>query len=188
MSEYFQHFSKIDSIEWTEYFLKEFLPKHKFFENLSKSEYNYVQYDSMNIDPAIAKLSSILTSEFNFPPIECFLIFCHKKEKQPIHIDGTRKLRYASLNLSISGFENTKMIFYKKNNPNASVEVTNANYFDIKDLTPVAEFNGANEWILVNSGEPHQVINIDTNNPRITVCIRFLNNPTFGNLIKNAKS
>jgi hypothetical protein len=188
MSEYFQHFPEIDSVEWSEYFFKEFLPNYKFFENLSKSDYNYVQYNDVRMYPAIVKLSSILESKFNFPPIEYFLIFYHEKENQPIHIDGINKLRYASLNLSISGFENTKMIFYKKNNPNASVSVSNANYFDIRDLTPVAEFNGSNEWILVNSGEPHQVIGIDTANPRITVCIRFVGNPTFDQLVKNAKS
>jgi hypothetical protein len=187
MTEYFQHFHEIDSVDWTEYFLKEFLPKQKFFENLSKSKYNYVQYNDINIDPAIVKLSSILESKFNFPPIEYFLIFCHDRENQPIHIDGINQLRYSSLNLTISGFKNTKMIFYKKNNPNATASVTNANYFDIKDLTPVTEFNGSNEWVLVNSGEPHQVIGINTDSPRITVCFRFLNNPIFKDLVKNAK-
>lgn len=188
MQEYFQHFPEIDSVEWSEYFLKEFLPKHKFFENLSKSKYNYVQYNDINIDPAIVKLSSTLESKFNFPPIEHFLIFCHNKENQSIHIDGTSQLRYASLNLAISGFENTTIIFYKKNNPNAKVAVTNANYFDIKDVTPITNFNSTSKWVLINSGEPHQVIGINTNNPRITVCIRFYKNPKFHDLIKNAKS
>ena len=182
--QYFQHFPEIDSVEWTEYFLKEFIPKYKFFENLSKSTYNYVQYNDIYNYPAIAKLSSILKSKFNLPPIEYFLILRHNKETQPIHIDGVKQFRYASLNLAIKGFENTKMIFYKKNNSNADVSVTNAYYYDIKDVTPVEEFTGTNEWVLVNSGEPHQVIGIDTDNPRITVCIRFVGNPTFKELIK----
>lgn len=187
MQQYFQHFPKIDSVEWTEYFLKEFIPKYNFFENLSKSGYNYVQYHDIHMDPAIAKLSSILTSKFNFPPIDYFLIFCHKTTTQAIHVDGTYQPRYASLNLPINGYENTKMIFYKKNNPSAKIAVTDANYFNKEDLTPVAEFDGANEWVLVNSGEPHQVIGIDTANPRITVCLRFIRNPTFEKLVQNAK-
>ena len=187
MQSYYKHLPELDGVKWTNYFLNDFMPQYNFYTDIKSSAYNYVMYDNKNLYPRIVELDNELQQKYNFPPISYFMIFLHNKKNQPIHVDGTFTLRYASLNLPISGYENTKMIFYKKNNHNANVSISNANYLDIEDLTFADEFNGSNDWVLVNSGEPHQIVNIDVNNPRITVCFRFQGNLKFEDLIQNAK-
>jgi hypothetical protein len=184
MQQYFRYFSKLDNIEWTEYFLNDFIPKYNFFEKKFNSGVNFVIYNEIN--PTIKRLSLELMLTFNFPPISHFLIFHHLKE-QPIHIDGSTQVQNASLNLPISGYENTKTIFYKTNNDNVNIFVSNARYYNKKDVTPVAEIKGSNEWVLIDSSTPHQVVGIDVTKPRMTVCIRFVGNQTFQDLIKNTK-
>ena len=44
------------------------------------------------------------------------------------------------------------------------------------------------KWTLIDSSVPHNVVGIKTDNPRITLCIRFVGNPKFERLIQNAKS
>jgi hypothetical protein len=187
MQKYHQHFPEIDNVYWTDYFLKEFLPKYKFYDDLKKSAYNYVSYNNIYQYPEIEKFSKELMKNYNFPAIEYFLIFSHRQSTQPVHIDGIRQYRHASLNLTLSGYQNTKMLFYKENKPGIQSNVSNANYFDIDDLTLVDEFHGTNNWVMINSGVPHQAVGINLNDTKITVCIRFIGNPKFEDLITNAK-
>jgi hypothetical protein len=58
---------------------------------------------------------------------------------------------------------------------------------DLKDLKLVNEFDGSNNWVMINSGVPHQAIGINLNETRTTVCFRFVGNPRFESLIKNCK-
>lgn len=189
MSKYHQHFSEIDNIYWTNYFLKEFIPKYKFFENTSDTGSSYIEWykkDFVN-EPGILKLSYLLSSILKFPPIEYFLIFRHVDMDQPIHADGREILRNSSFNLPLTGYEGTSMCFYEPKTILPPI-IRNANYYEKDNLTLVEKFAGGNEWVLVNSAIPHNVINMDANNPRLTVCIRFAFNPTFEDLVKNAKS
>jgi len=188
MQKYHQHFPEIDNIKWTEYFLKEFIPEYKFHDDIKKSAYNYVHYDNKNQYPGIVILSNELQKKCNFPPIEYFLIFRHIDMDQPIHADGLKVLRNASFNLPLMGYEGTSMNFYKKKNLNIEYNIRNANYYNIEDLILVDEFAGGNEWVLVDSSVPHNIVSINTETPRITICFRFTGNPTFEDLVKNAKS
>ena len=186
MQNFYKHFPEIDNVYWTEYFLKEFIPKYKFNDVLKVSTYNYVQYNT-NRYPRIVEFSNELQQKYNFPPIEYFLIFSHQQQNQLVHIDGTNQYRYASLNLTVSGYQNTKMLFYTENKSSIQLNIRNANYLDLKDLKLVSEFNGCNNWVMINSGVPHQAVGINLNETRTTVCFRFVGNPRFESLIKNAK-
>ena len=182
------HIPNLDNKKWTNYFLNEFIPKYNYYEDLKNSLYNYVFYTNKNQYPGIIELSNELQQKYNFPTISYFIIINHKETIQPVHKDGEANVRYASLNLLISGYENTKMIFYKENNPSLKKNVTNAHYYDIDDLTYIDELQGTNDWVMINSGAPHQAVSIDLTNTRLAVCIRFDGNPTFEDLIKNVKS
>lgn len=188
MQKYYQHFPEIDNIYWTNYFLKEFMPKHKFFENTSDTGSSYIEYHKkdFNNELEILKLNALLVNKLKFPPIDYFLIFRHVDMDQPIHADGREILRHASFNLPIIGYEGTSMCFYKENNV-LPPTISNANYYEKENLTVVEKFKGGNEWVLVNSGVPHNIIDMNPAKPRVTLCIRFLNNPTFEQLIKHAK-
>jgi hypothetical protein len=70
------------------------------------------------------------------------------------------------------------MIFYKTL-VNTPLYLTDANYYLPENVEPVIELEGSNEWVLVDSSVPHNITNVDFNNPRITLCIRFNNNPKF---------
>jgi hypothetical protein len=192
MQKYHQHFSEIDNIYWTDYFLKEFIPKYKFFEKTSDTGSSYIEYHKDFVkEPEILKLSALLTSKVKFPPIEYFVIFRHVDIDQLIHADGGAVLRNSSFNLALTGYESTIMRFYEMKNhdtkPKISNATNNANYYNKENLVNAGEFFGSNEWVLVNSAVPHNVVNIDANKPRLTVCIRFIGNPTFEDLIKNSK-
>ena len=186
MQQYFCHFSKLDNIKWTEYFLKIFIPKYKFYDDLKKSAYNYVFYENKYQYPEVILLSNELQKKYNFPPIEYFMIFKHDKN-QPIHSDGLEVLRNASFNLPLMGYEGTSMNFYKKKDLNNECNIRDANYYNIEDLIFIDELAGGNEWVLVDSSVPHNIVSVNTEAPRITVCFRFMGNPTFNNLVKNAK-
>jgi hypothetical protein len=188
MQKYYQHFPEIDNVYWTNYFLKEFIPKHKFFENTSDTGSSYIQWykkDFIN-ELQILKLNSLLSSKLQFPPIEYFLIFRHNDMDQLIHADGGKILRNSSFNLPLLGYNGTSMCFYEQKTI-LPPTIGNANYYKTDNLTLVEKFTSGNEWVLVNSAVPHNVVGIDSNNPRLTVCIRFLGNPTFEDLIKNTK-
>ena len=163
----------LDIDSYSEYFLSIF---HVQLRNQMSQFFQY----KVN-DPAIKKLNDILVTKYQFPPIQYFIIFNHNKD-QPIHIDGIDTIRHASLNLPLSGIDSNKMIFYKLKKDSVPV-ITNANYYTKSDVEYLAEIDGKKQWALVNSGIPHQVINIDSNQPRITLCIRFYTNPTFEYLL-----
>ena len=190
MQKYYQHFPEIDNVYWTDYFLKEFIPKYKFFENTSDVGSSYIEYyekDFIN-EKEILKLSALLTSKLKFPPIHYFLIFRHVDMDQPIHADGQAMLRHSSFNLPLLGYAGTNMCFYEMKNHDIKPEISNANYYNKENLTIVDKFSGGNEWVLVNSGVPHNVVDMNSTVSRITVCIRFKGNPTFEDLVNNAKS
>lgn len=185
MQNFYKHFPEIDNVYWTNYFLKEFIPKYKLFENTSDIGSLYMMYFKKDFykDLEILKLSSLLVSKLNFPSIEYFSIFKHSYA-QSIHADGKATLRYTSFNLPLVNFEKTRMCFYNTK-PNIIPKVTDAYYFKEDDVCLATELEGKNEWTLVNSSIPHNIVNVDFNNPRITVCIRFLGNPKFDDLITN---
>lgn len=187
MQKYHQYFPEIDNVYWTDYFLKEFIPKYKFFENTSDTGSSYIEWykKDLNHEIEILKLSSLLSSKLRFPPIEYFLIFRHIN--QPIHADGREILRNSSFNLPLLGYEGTSMCFYEQKTI-LPPTIRDANYYEKNNLTLIEKFVGRNEWVLVNSAVPHNVINLDSSNPRFTVCIRFKGNPTFEDLVNNAKS
>ena len=114
-------------------------------------------------------------------------IFKHLSDGQSIHIDGVQVPRYSSLNLPLSGYEKTKMAFYKVIN-NIEPVISNANYYSKNDVEQIDEFKCKNEWVLVNSGIPHNIQHIDKNNPRVTLCIRFKSNPTLSDLVNRINS
>jgi hypothetical protein len=185
MQNFYKHFPEIDNVYWTNYFLNEFVPKYRVVEQLSDTKSLYVMYSKKDFykNLEILKLSSLLVKKLNFPPIEYFSIFKHTYF-QSIHADGKSALRYASFNLPIKGFEGTKMCFYNTK-PNIVPKVTDAYYFKEEEVYLATELESSNEWTLVNSSIPHNIVNVDFNNPRITVCIRFVGNPKFKNLITN---
>jgi hypothetical protein len=188
MQNFYKHFPEIDNVYWTNYFLNEFIPEYKFVEQISNTGSAYTLYSkkdfSNNLE--ILKLSSLLTDKLKFPPIDYFSIFRHVIH-QPIHADGIAVLRNASFNLPLAGFEGTKMCFYKTKT-DILPKAKDAYYFKEDEVYPVGEFLGSNEWVLVNSAVPHNVVNVDYDNPRLTLCVRFVNNPKFEDLITNAES
>lgn len=187
MQKYHQHFSEIDNIYWTNYFLNEFIPKYKFDEKISGTIYIEYHKKDFNDEPGILELSNLLSSKLGFPPIEYFLIFKHIRADQLIHVDGIEIPRNASFNLPLIGYEGTTMCFYEENILHTP-SVSNARYYPKENLTLVETFAGGNEWVLVDTSVPHNIINVDPGQPRLTLCVRFHSNPTFNNLMKNAKS
>jgi hypothetical protein len=179
---YFVHISNLEVEKYTNYFLNDFIPSRNFEVNPPNTSC-HIQYFRKDFyqDPVILELDSVLRRKFNFPPIEYFLIFRHTG-CQGIHIDGINIPRYTSLNLPLKGYEPTKMIFYKQNK-GITPRITDANYYDEKVVTKVAELLGSNQWVLVDSSIPHNIIDVDCNNPRYTLCLRFFGNPTMAQLV-----
>lgn len=190
MQTFYKHFPEIDNVQWTEYFLKDFMPKHNFFEKTSSVSSSYIEYHKKDFssEPKILELSFLLIKKLKFPAIEYFIIFKHVDMYQPIHADGVKVLRNASFNLPLLGYEGTKTNFYKKKNSNVEPEIRNANYYNVEDVNLAEELAGKNKWALIDSSVPHNVVGIKTDTPRITLCIRFVGNPKFERLIQNAKS
>ena len=179
---YFAHLPSLNTEPYTNYLLDTFMPKHNFDEQHKiQTIVHYFKKDFYN-DTVIMELDRLLQQKYNFPPIEYFIIFKHESQ-QAIHHDGKDIPRYASLNLPLKGFESTKMIFYKKI-VDATPTISNANYYLPENVEPVIELAGSNEWVLVDSSVPHNITNVDFNNPRITLCIRFFSNPKYDFLVK----
>lgn len=179
---YFVHIPNLEVEKYTNYFLNEFIPSRNFEANLSNTSC-YIQYFRKDFyqDPVVLELDSVLRKKFNFPPLEYFSIFRHVGN-QSIHVDGINILRYASLNLPLKGYESTKMMFYEQNK-GIKPKITDANYYDEKVVTKVAELLGINQWVLVDSSIPHNITDVDFNNPRYTLCLRFSGNPTMSQLV-----
>jgi hypothetical protein len=187
MQNFYKHFPEIDNVYWTYYFLKEFIPKYKFFENTSfNTRSSYLEWFKKDLpfETEILKLSSLLSSKLRFPPIEYFLIFRHNNMDQTIHSDGREILRNSSFNLPLLGYEGTSMCFYEQKTI-LSPTIRNANYYEKDNLILVEKFTGGNEWVLINSAVPHNIVDMNSSNPRLTVCIRFVGNPKFEDLITN---
>ena len=180
---YFAHLPSLNTEPYTKYFLDTFIPKNEF--NEKKGTSLYVQYfrKEFYTNPMIMLLDSTLQQKYNFPPIDYFSIFKHDRP-QSIHHDGLQIPRYVSLNLPLSGFESTKMIFYKVI-INTIPNVNDANYYLPETLEPAVELGGSNQWVLVDSSIPHNITNVDFNNPRFTLCLRFASNPTIDQLLSN---
>jgi len=178
----YMHLPELEVDKYTNYFLNQFIPSNDFCQKVTDTNW-FVQYERPSFfnDTVIKELEHILCTKYKFPPIQYFIIFKYNVE-QPIHVDGIQIPRYASLNLPLSGYKTTKMVFYKIVN-DVSPIINTANYYSKNDVEPIAELKCSNSWVLVNSGIPHHIQNVDKNNPRITLCIRFANNPTVSNLI-----
>ena len=190
MQNYYQHFPEIDNVYWTDYFLKEFIPKYKIYETTPDTGSAHIIWNKKDFahEPEILKLSKELTIKLKFPPIEYFFMIRHNDIDQAIHTDGTEIIRNSSFNLPLLGYAGTEMRFYEIKNKEFKPIIGDTNYYDKNDLIPIDEFQGENNWVLVNTSVPHNIVNINSTNPRFTVCFRFIGNPTFEMLIKNAKS
>ena len=191
---YFAHLPTLNVEPYTDYFLNKLVPSKSELPNfdfdLKKLIYiPYLKKDLVD-DPVVTELDNLLQTKYNFPPIFYFSIFRHTVH-QEIHVDYTgtqRDPRYASLNLPLTNYDSTKMIFYKPIT-DTPPRVGDAYFYTADQVEPVAELKGSNDWVLVNSGVPHQIVTQDLDNPRITLCIRFEGNPTFDdcyNLVRGA--
>jgi hypothetical protein len=178
---YFVHIPDLEVERYTNYFLNDFIPSRDFENQVSNKKYIPYYVKDFYKDSTISKLDFELQSKFNFPRIEYFFIFKHTID-QTIHTDGIKIPRYASLNLPLKGFESTKMLFYMQKN-NVTPKINDATYYKPEQVYPVAELLGSNQWVLVDTSIPHNIANIDSNNPRYTVCIRFCTNPSFLELV-----
>ncbi len=165
--------------EVTDDILNKLLPLHaEFIQNKTLANV-YIRVDFQhNQLESITKLNSILANDFGFPPIIYYLIFIHDAD-QPIHVDGSdiQTPRFASLNLTVQGFETTYMNFYQLNNVKQTPRVDDALYFEKEHVSLDKSFKVSKKWALVNSSIPHNITGIDRSNPKITLCLRFKTNP-----------
>lgn len=186
MQHLFKFLPEVDSTLYRNYFLNEFMEETNFHKRILNTTYVYFYPNEMN-KPMIKKLNEQLQSLYNFPSIEYALVFKHLKT-QPIHVDGHDNIRYASLNLPLSGYENTKMVFYKSKINTRDIIPTDAFYFSKDEIEFDAELPGTSDWVLVNSSVPHNIVNTNPIDPRMTICFRFKDNPSFNSLLNLVKS
>jgi hypothetical protein len=180
---YFAHLPTLSVDPYTDYFLNTFMPLN--FKEHTGLFTPYLKKDFSD-DPIIKELDNLLQTKYNFPPIFYFSIFKHN-QPQKIHVDftgGKHEFRHASLNLPLSGYKSTRMIFYTEKKDTSPRLGNDAYFYDIDQVEHIAEFKGSNDWVLVNSGVPHQIIAENHNDPRITLCIRFESNPTIDECIE----
>jgi hypothetical protein len=180
MQNLFKFLPDLDAVRYTEYFLNDFFIEHNSYKELEQQP--YILFDGTKFNKGLSKeLNRYLMLTFKFPPLSNALVFKHFSD-QPIHVDGTELVRNASLNLPLIGYENTRMIFYRSSIKTEDITPTDAFYFPEDSLEYCGEFPGENNWVLINSSIPHQVINSQPENPRITICFRFRGNPSFEDL------
>jgi hypothetical protein len=169
-----------------EYFLNKIIP------NLV----NTGQYATKNLvpfihdvqqDPVIEQLNQFLMSNFNTPPIQSYCLF-YFSNPVPIHIDGRggEEFRHANLNLPLSGWHNNTMCFYTENSGHAPTwnSIDKIILCDANQVTLYEQFETTEDWVLVRVDQPHNITNIDFDNPRITLSIKFKTNPSFEYLEK----
>lgn len=179
MSEYFYHLHKFDQVKYTNYFVKEFIPRENFEDTLRKSGNRHVGYHNLENYTVIQQLSQELTDKYKFPKVAYMNIFYHTSD-QPIHSDGISYPIYSSLNLPIVGFEKSTTLFYKSRE---SARITrDGNYYKPESVEIVGSLAGSNQWVLIDSSIPHNVVGATAHQPRITVCLRFYGNPKFQEL------
>lgn len=130
--------------------------------------------------PTVLELEKALV-DAGFPSIDYYLFFRHTRN-QPIHVDGHSFVRNASLNLALSGYRGTLMNYYSIINDVRTC--TDAQYFHKSNVQFTGAFEAVDEWVLVNSAEPHNITGPTALAPRVTVCFRFAGNPTYTELRK----
>ncbi len=162
------------------YFLNDYIPKNNIIDIITSSNLSHVEHQLKNKpEKSMMDLNSLLNKEYKIPfKIEYFSIFYHSTP-QSIHTDGITQIRYSSLNLPLTNYQDTKMLFYKIKNETNTPIVQDAFYFKKDDLDVIEELPGKQQWVLVNSGIPHNVVCTNHALPRITLCVRFLGNPKF---------
>lgn len=175
MTNFYKTIPVLDAITIRDDFLNNFMPT--YFTSVSD---RYMMFSRSYLTEGLLQVEEILKN-YKFPGIEYFCIFRHFWD-QPVHIDGTTKLRHSSLNLPIAGNNTASMRFYDLKE-NATIEITDANYPKSEDLIFKDELF-TDQFALINSGVPHGIANVDSNDPRITLCIRFYGNPPFEYLYK----
>jgi len=182
MSNYYKFIDIVDTKPYAQHFLESFIKENNFIELVTnQNNKTYIEYPTHRYpDSLIVKLSSELTKKYKFPPISHFILFYHTVD-QSIHADGSVVPRWCSFNLPLLGWENTKMNFYSVR-PDAVSRNAESRYYKKDDVIHQDQFNCTNDWVLVHSGLPHNVVNMTTENPRITLVNRFFGNPTFETL------
>lgn len=178
MSSYYKYVYDIDTESYTDYFSNTFLKKHNVIDTITSQQHSYIEYNQKIVnDIKINELNDALRTRYRFPSISHFLIFYHTKN-QSIHADGSPTPKWCSFNLPIMGWENTVMNFYSVN-PNAIGHQKESKYYQNTEVTYQDSFNCTNNWVLVHSGLPHNVCGMTKEKPRVTLVVRFLNNPPF---------
>jgi hypothetical protein len=202
MDNLFTYVDKIDAEKYTDYFYNVFLTKYEFFQHLEKreleriknpeyvSKFRFIKYIPSEVnDPIVNELESFLIEKFKFPKFSHFFIFLHE-EPQPIHADAvkpwkppdTPTVSLTALNLPLKGYNGTGINWYtSKNGEELKSYMTHKGmYFDKEDdLVPITTLPGSNRWILINTEVPHNVVNINSADPRFTLTFRFENNPSY---------
>lgn len=161
----------LDPAPITEYFKEHFENAEVFGTERVKLVYEIVE-------PEFLSFSNYLVDTFDLPPLAYYAMFRHDSD-QPIHMDGLslKTLRMCSLNLPVSGFENSMMRFYE--HPETITYIKNAIYFNVDQTsTEIDSTECRNEWLLANTKVPHNVT-ITPGQVRYTICFRFHGNPTF---------
>lgn len=176
----YHKFLDIETESYRKYFQEVFFAKYDMGRDSMRVYQQF--YQAVICDPKIDELNQII-SVYKIPPIDYILIFRHFGD-QRIHSDGHGgKSRYASLNLPISGFGNTKMVYYTENDNSSKPVATDAFYYTRSNVSKLYEFDSIDKWTLVDSSKPHNIVGSDRADPRITVCCRFHGNPKYEDLI-----
>lgn len=200
MIPFYKFFPNLDSALVREFVVNNFI-KNNAIDN---TEHQYKTFGNNYVKkiPEISSINDILMSKYNFPEIEYFVIFKLTHE-QAIHVDGSLLPRLSALNLPVQGYENTRMNWYESSNdvlftsglPLSSIENLKfynlkkffkekdiASYYNPSNLTKLASVVTDSSWILVNTGIPHNVSDIQPTVPRFTISLRFKHNPTIQEL------
>ena len=178
------NYIKIPNLEvepYCSYFLNKFILNNAS-QKIEQQTINYFKNTSIK-DPIICKLENELRTKYKFYyPIDYTILFYHTAD-QAIHLDGTRVETLCSLNLPLIGNDNIEFIFYEPLEY-YDLDIKNARYVKNKDLNILEKIPHKKEWILLNPNIPHQVIGAKKYDPRVTLCVRFIGNPTFANCKK----
>jgi hypothetical protein len=186
MDEFYFTIPFLDSNYYTNYFLKEFIPKYNsesIFNSHRLAQYGLTDSSILN-DSGIKKLNDDLSAG-GFPQIRYFMIFKHQSD-QVAHIDGSllpNDRPHVGVNLPLSGYSQTNLIFYRKLEGIIPVkEKTGQFVYDLSHLEEIGSVIGENEWGIVNTEVYHRVSNISTSMPRYTLSLRLVGNPSYADL------
>ena len=122
----------------------------------------------------------------NFPQIEYFLLFSFPANNtQLLHIDGDQTYRKCSLNFLVEGKANLEM-FSTSVPPTIRTSSTGIKSYecDVSSATQLSSTQITNE-MLITTDVPHRVV---TEEPTILLCARFVNNPSFQQVLDAVKS